>query len=54
MNQIDSTMCTSETVETSLARASSKIEDHPDENLKDALLKELIKRWKPDKKSLMN
>lgn len=54
LNQIDSTMCATETVETSLARASSKIEDHPDENLKDALLKELIKRWKPDKKCLMN
>ncbi len=54
LNHIDSTICKNETVESSLIKASSKLEHHSNEKLQDALLKEILKQWKPDKKSLMN
>lgn len=54
LNQIDSTICNNETVESSLVKASSKLNHDSNEKLQDALLKEILKQWKPDKKSLMN
>jgi hypothetical protein len=54
LNQIDSTICNDETVQGSLKKASNQIHHHPEENLQDILLKELLRRWKPDKKSLTN
>lgn len=54
LNQIDSTICNNETVESSLIKASSKLDHDSNEKLQDALLKEILKQWKPDKKSLMN
>jgi len=54
LNQIDSTICNNETVESSLMKASSKLDTDSNEKLQDALLKELLKQWKPDKKFMMN
>lgn len=54
LNQIDSNFCASETVESSLLKTSSKLDCDSREKLQDALLKEILKQWKPDKKSLMN
>ncbi len=54
LNHIDSTICKNETVESSLIKASSKLDHTSNEKLQDALLKEILKQWKPDKKSLMN
>lgn len=54
LNQIDSRICDDETVQGSLKKATSHIHLHPEENPQDILLKELLKRWKPDKKGFMN
>lgn len=54
LNQIDSTVCTTETVESSLMKATASSHCDSHEKLQDTLLKEILKQWKPDKKSLMN
>lgn len=54
LNHIDLTMCDSETIQGSLKKATTQLHHNPDENPKEILLKELLKRWKPDKTSLMN
>ena len=55
LKHLDATVCTNEMVESSLVKASSKLdEDSSKETLQDALLKELLKQWKPDKKSFLN
>ncbi len=55
LNHLDATICTNEMVESSLVKASSKLdEDSSKESLQDALLKEILKQWKPDKKSVLN
>lgn len=55
LNHLDATICTNEMVESSLVKASSKLdEDSSKESLQDALLKEILRQWKPDKKSVLN
>jgi hypothetical protein len=54
LNHIDSTICDDETVQGSLKKASTQIHHHPEENPQEILLRELLRRWKPDKKSLAN
>lgn len=54
LNHIDSTICNDETVQGSLKKATNQIHQHPKENPQEVLLKELLRRWKPDKKSLAN
>ncbi len=54
LNHIDSTVCDDETVQGSLKKATSLIHHHPEQNPQEILLKELLKRWKPDKKLQMN
>lgn len=54
LNHIDLTMCDDETIQGSLKKATTQLHHHPEGNPKDILLKELLKRWKPDKTSLMN
>lgn len=54
LNHIDSTICNDETIQGSLKKATSQIHHSPEENPQDILLKELLRRWKPDKKSLSN
>ena len=51
LKQLDSTVCDSATVESSLEKTSSKIEHSP-EQAQEILFKEILKRWKPHKKSL--
>jgi len=54
IDQIDSTVCDNATVQFSVEKATSNIDRNPEENPKDLLFKELLRRWKPDKKSVMN
>jgi len=54
IDQIDSTVCDNATVRFSVEKATSDIEKKPEEDPKDLLFKELLRRWKPDKKSVLN
>lgn len=54
IDQIDSTYCDNATVRTSIEKATAKIEHNPKENPKELLFKELLKRWKPANKNILN
>lgn len=53
LKHIDSSICDNETVEGSLKKANSRMHQNRD-NAQEVLLKELLRRWKPDKKVLSN
>lgn len=52
LNQIDSSVCNQDVVETSLDKAHAQLQKDPKENVQELLLKELLKRWKPAKKNM--
>lgn len=52
LNQIDSKVCDEETVQMSLEKTSTQLCDKPEESAQDILLKELLKQWKPIKKTI--
>lgn len=52
VDQIDSTICDSQTLEASIQCTSSMLNQDPSANAKDLLYKELIKRWKPTNKTM--
>ncbi|MDR3550210.1 MAG: hypothetical protein P4L31_02260 [Candidatus Babeliales bacterium] len=54
IDQIDSAVCDDETVRSSLQRTTAKIENNPGQNPKELLFKELLKRWKPQNKNILN
>lgn len=54
IDQIDSTVCDDATVRFSVEKATKKIELNPNANPKEQLLKELLKRWKPHNKNVIN
>lgn len=54
IDQIDTAQCDTHVVESSLAKATSKLDSNPSDNPKDLLFKELLKNWKPHNKTLMN
>lgn len=54
IDQIDSNVCDDATLRCSLEKATLKIEMNPKENPKELLFKELLKRWKPQNKNMMN
>jgi len=54
IDQIDSSVCDDATVRFSIEKAASKVEQNPKENIREALLQELLKRWKPRKKNILN
>jgi len=54
IEKIDSTVCDDATVRFSVEKATSKIDKNPKEDPKDLLFKELLKRWKPNKKNIIN
>ena len=54
IEKIDSALCDDATLRFSLEKATSKIEKNPNENPNDLLFQELLKRWKPNKKNLLN
>jgi len=54
IDQIDSTECDDATVRFCVEKATSSIEKNPQENPKELLFKELLRRWKPNKKNVLN
>ncbi len=54
IDQIDSTLCDTATVRSSLEQATNTIEHNPDMNAKEQLFKELLKQWKPRNKTMVN
>lgn len=54
LNQIDNTACATSLIKFSLEKASSRFETNPQENPQELLFKELLKRWKPNKKAALN
>lgn len=54
VHSIDVAACDTGTVRFSLERATTRMQANPQENPRDLLLKELIKRWKPNKKNMVN
>ncbi|HZW61436.1 MAG TPA: hypothetical protein VFF04_04365 [Candidatus Babeliales bacterium] len=54
IDQIDSTHCDDATVRRSIEKATAKLEHNPHDNPHDILFKELLKRWKPSKKTVVN
>lgn len=54
IDQIDSTICDTITVQSSIERAATKLKDHPESSARELLFKELLKRWTPHKQQLLN
>lgn len=54
IDQIDTSLCDDATVRFSVEKTTKKLEHNPDINPKDQLFKELLKRWKPHNKIVMN
>ena len=54
IDKIDTTVCDNETVRFSLEKATSLMKDDPSINAKKALFEELLKRWNPQNKSVLN
>lgn len=54
LDHIDAKECDSDMVQSSVEKASHRFENHPQENPQELLFKELLKNWKPDKKSAVN
>ncbi|MCK5632490.1 hypothetical protein KAH94_01975 [bacterium] len=54
IDQIDSTVCDNATVRHSVEKATLTLDKHPQENPKELLFKELLRRWKPKNKNVIN
>lgn len=54
IDHIDKQQCDQEALEASIAKASTNLTSVPKQELKDILCKELLKQWKPQKKSLQH
>jgi hypothetical protein len=52
INCIDTSACDTHTVQASIEQVTSKMHTNPQENPRELLIKELIKRWKPTKQSI--
>ena len=54
IDHIDATLCDTDTVRTSIEKATAKIDINTKDNPQEILFRELLKRWKPPAKNLMN
>ena len=54
VDQIDSTLCDTMTVQSSIEHATTKLEDHSESSARELLFKEILKRWTPHKRYLVN
>ncbi|MFA6065947.1 MAG: hypothetical protein WC707_02080 [Candidatus Babeliaceae bacterium] len=54
IDNIDTHMYESDTIHSSIAKATSAAKNNKGESPKDVLYKELLKRWKPAKKSILH
>ena len=54
VEQLDTTLCDPEIMMSSLEKATALSDKNPNLNPQEMLYKELLKRWKPEKKSALN
>ncbi len=54
IDHLDSKEYDESIIQSSVEKASHRFETHPQENPQEVLFKELLKNWKPDKKSAVN
>ncbi len=54
LKHIDSTICDEEVVQSSLKKTNAQLHANSKQSAQEILLKELLRRWKPDKKILSN
>ena len=54
IDSIDSTICDSDIVRSSVEKATKRIESQPNSNAQEQLFKELLKQWKPLDQNSMN
>lgn len=54
LNHLDSHVCSEKMIASSLAKIDVQDSQVSKETMQDLLLKELLKRWKPDKKAVLN
>lgn len=54
LKQIDSTFCDDDLVQASVEKTTTRLKHHPNENPKETLCRELLRRWKPAKKTKVN
>lgn len=54
IDHIDTSVCDDATVRFSVEKATTSADRNPQESPKDMLFKELLKRWKPSKKTILN
>lgn len=54
LKHIDSTICNDDVVQSSLRKTNAQLHSNSKQNAQEILLKELLRRWKPDKKVLSN
>ena len=54
IDQIDSMICDTTTVQSSIECATTALKDHPERSARELLFKELLKRWIPHKQQPLN
>lgn len=54
VHKIDSNVCGSSTLLSSLEKTTARLEQQPKANAQELLYKEILRQWKPSKKRLMN
>ena len=54
VKQFDTTVCDDDTIQSSIENTAMKLEHHPEKNPQETLFKELLKQWKPHKKTVLN
>lgn len=52
--QIDSSICDNSLVQSSIEKTTAKVDLNPELNPQEQLFKEILKRWRPDNKNLLN
>ncbi|MFI5333302.1 MAG: hypothetical protein ACHQVS_04340 [Candidatus Babeliales bacterium] len=54
IDQLDSTICDDATIRSSVEKATLKLDKSPQDNPQEVLFKEILKRWKPQNKKVLN
>lgn len=54
IEHIDTNACDSDIIHSSVQRATTQVEVEPSKNARDTLTKELLRRWKPHDKKIVN
>ncbi|MGE0010406.1 MAG: hypothetical protein AB7F19_00385 [Candidatus Babeliales bacterium] len=54
LNQIDSAICDTDTLQSTVEETTAHLDAHPEQNAKDVLHKKLLQQWEPDEQTLAN